>query len=79
VTNGKFDHPIVLPPDEKVKGISIREVWKFKIEDEKLIPREYLSVDESKIGQVVRALKDATNIPGILVYAEKQVNAGGRL
>ena len=67
--------PVVVPKSvPKVAGMSIRENWKFKISNEKLIPREYLKVDEVKIGQVVRALKSATNIPGVEVYNEGTVS-----
>lgn len=67
--------PVVVPKSvPKVSGMSIRDNWKFKITNEKLIPREYLKVDEVKIGQVVRALKSATNIPGIEVYNEGTVS-----
>lgn len=66
--------PVILAkttPD--VQGVSTRKVWKFRIIDANLIPREYMTVDEKKIGGVVRALKDATNIPGVEVYAEDTV------
>ena len=67
--------PVVVPKSvPKVSGMSIRDNWKFKITNEKLIPREYLKVDEVKIGQVVRALKSAANIPGIEVYNEGTVS-----
>ncbi len=58
----------------KVQGMSIRENWKFRITNEKMIPREYLKVDEIKIGQVVRALKGQTNIPGVEAYNEGSVS-----
>ena len=71
-----------IPPVEKltpkVTGISYREVWKVRIVNASQIPREYLVVDESKIGQIARAMKGATKIPGIVVYADKQVAAGSR-
>jgi hypothetical protein len=63
----------------KVAGISMRENWKFRIVNEKLIPREYLKVDDVKIGAIVRALKGATNIPGIEAYNESIINAGRRV
>lgn len=56
---------------EKISGLSFREDWKFEIEDESLIPREYLMVDEIKIRKLVKALQKSTNIPGIRVYADK--------
>ena len=67
--------PVVLPKSvPKVQGMSIRDNWKFRITNEKLIPRDYLKVDEVKIGQVVRALKSQTNIPGIEIYNEGTVS-----
>lgn len=60
-----------------VAGISYREVWKFEIVDANALPREYLLPDMTRIGGVVRAMKDATRIPGIRVYAEKTLAASG--
>jgi hypothetical protein len=62
--------PIYAPPIQKQKGESTRKNWKFEIVDEKLIPREYLMVNETSIRGVVSALKGATNIPGVRVYSE---------
>lgn len=58
----------------KVQGISFTERWKFQIVDASKIPREYLVPDEIKIGQVVRALKGATSIPGVKAYSESGVS-----
>lgn len=58
-----------------VAGQAMKTVWKFKIVDEKLIPREYLSVNETAIRQVVTALKDKTSIPGIEIYSEKSISS----
>jgi hypothetical protein len=56
---------------EKVEGVSFSENWGFDIVDEKLIPREFLLIDEKKIRQIVKALKGSTNIPGVQVKCEK--------
>jgi hypothetical protein len=58
-------------PTAKETGVSFREDWKFRVVDPKAIPREYLMIDEVKIGKVVRALKSASNIAGIEVYSVK--------
>lgn len=70
--------PIVVVKSEvpKMDGISHRSVWKFRISDETKIPREYLKVDEVKIGGVVRSMKGMTAIPGVEVYEEKVISAG---
>lgn len=69
--------PVVLPKTTpKVSGIAAREVWMFRVIDPTKIPRQYLKVDEQKIGQVVRAMKDTANIPGVQIYSEKHIAAG---
>lgn len=65
--------PIVVPKMEQPKGISYRDVWKFRVVDVAHVPREYLVVDETKIGGVVRALKGDTRIEGVEVYSEKVI------
>ena len=52
----------------KAAGISTRDVWKWKVVDAKLIPREFLAPDESKISAWVRNAKGSTEIPGIEVF-----------
>jgi hypothetical protein len=68
--------PIIQREPPKVSGVNFRETWKFEVENEELVPREYLSVDEKKIRAVVNALKGGTQIPGVRVYSEKNLAAG---
>jgi len=68
--------PIIQREALKVSGVNTREVWQFAVTDDSLIPREFLAVDTVKIGKVVRALKGDTAIPGVRVWAEKQIAAG---
>ena len=68
--------PVVQTQAPKVAGVSIPKVWTFEITDEDLIPREYLSVDESRIRRVVTALKGDTQIPGVRVFEQKRISAG---
>lgn len=53
------------------EALVVQETWRFEITDESLLPREYFSPDEKKIGAVVRAMKTATNIPGVRVWSER--------
>lgn len=62
-----------VPDKMDTAGLTVREDWKFSIIDHNLIPREYLIPDEKKIGRIVRAMKEQTNIPGVRAYAEKGV------
>lgn len=64
--------PVVLEnTTPKVDNFRARTVWKFRITDQAKIPREYLVPDMTKIGGVVRSMKEATNIPGVQPYEEK--------
>ncbi len=63
---------ISLPPAvPKTEGISYRSEWRFEVVDPALVPREYLSVDETKIRGVVRSLKGLAKIAGVRVYEER--------
>ena len=66
--------PVVMPKVETPSGISYRTVWKYRIVNASLIPREYYVLDERRIQQRVNSLKGDANIPGIKIYTEKQVN-----
>lgn len=68
--------PVIRREAPKVTGVSFREAWKFEITDPLAIPREYLSIDESKIRRVVQAMKGDTSIPGVRAYPEKILSAG---
>jgi hypothetical protein len=72
--------PVVAPKVEvaaavpKVKGVSGRTGWKWRIKDINLIPDEFWMLDESAIGARVRADKDKTSIPGIEAYPEESTS-----
>jgi len=67
--------PVIVPSAvQRTQGVAARTTWKFRIENEALIPREYLMADEKKIGGIVRAMKGATRIPGVVAYEEAGVS-----
>lgn len=68
--------PVIQREAPKVAGIQPRKQWVFEVVDPNLVPREYMTVDEKKIGAVVRALKGATKIPGVAVREESNIAAG---
>jgi len=78
-----ISEPVYIPPIvlqktvPKVQGVSFTERWTFRVVDADKIPRSYLVPDEVKIGQVVRALKASSNIPGVEAYSEKTVSGRG--
>lgn len=74
-----FTPPVtVAPPTPRVQGVKYVTTWRFRIVDETLIPRQFLSVDEKKIGGVVRAMRGEAQIPGVEVYEDRTIAAGGR-
>ena len=68
--------PIVESKVEKVNGIQTKTIWKFRIIDEKLIPREYLIPNETMLGSVARATKGTLKIAGVEFYSEEVIAAG---
>ena len=68
----------VPPAAPKLAAVSARKVWKYRVVNEALIPRQYLTVDHAAIGRVVSALGGRAKIPGIEVYEETVIAAGGR-
>jgi hypothetical protein len=61
----------VKPAVPVVAGIKARVNWKYRVLDADKVPREYLMLDEVKIGQMVRSLKKAGEvIPGIEAFGE---------
>jgi hypothetical protein len=59
----------------EIKTDGMRKVWKYRITDVNLIPRDYMQPNETMIGQIVRAGKDTTRIPGVEVYFEETLAA----
>lgn len=45
-------------------------VWRYEIEDESLIPREYLCIDDTKVKGVVKS--GIRNIPGLKIFSEQK-------
>lgn len=67
--------PVVARETPKVQGVSTRKVWKFRIKDRAKVPEQYKTIDERKIGGVVRSLGGDADIPGVEVYEEDVIAA----
>lgn len=64
----------VEPNTPKIAGLRQRVVWKYRITEVDLIPREYMMPNEVKIGQAVRDKKTEGHIiPGIVAYYEDAI------
>lgn len=60
--------PIYTGGPRKTKGAAYVPNYQFRVTKFEDIPREYLCVDEKKVGAIVKAMKQMTNIAGIEVY-----------
>jgi len=60
----------VRPEVKKVTNLGIVRRWRWRIVDEKVIPREFLKVDEVKINKYVVEQKDKSSIMGVEVYKD---------
>jgi hypothetical protein len=54
----------------------MRKAWKHRIIDETKVPREYLMIDESKLGAMARATKGTVKVDGVEFYADDVIAAG---
>lgn len=70
--------PVLAPAVGKLTGTSVREAWKFQVENAALIPRQYLMPDEKKIGGYVRAMRAEATIAGVRIWSEKQIATSGK-
>lgn len=57
---------VICPQGEVI----FRRVKKWRVKDEKLIPRDYLTIDEKKVNEAVR---EGREIPGIEVYYDDEI------
>lgn len=57
-----------VPEAPRSAGAAVRDNWEFEVVDPSAVPRTYLTVDEVKIGKVVRALKGQIEIPGVRIF-----------
>lgn len=65
-----------LQPVEAPAGIQYREVWKWRITNAAVLPRDFLCPDTKKIEAHVKAHGQNHNIPGIAVERDTQIAAG---
>jgi hypothetical protein len=68
--------PVFVPPVvleravPKVAGLSTRKNWKFRIVDAAAVPREFLVVDEVRLGKYARAMGEQAKVQGVEFYPE---------
>lgn len=60
----------------KVEGVTKRVNWKFRVTDINAVPRDWMMVDEKRVGEFVRTNKEKAIgvIPGIEAYSEESTS-----
>lgn len=69
--------PVTVVVSKKVieqEGLSIRKIWKARVTDIKLVPREYLMINQPMIDLLARTTKGPCLVPGIECYVEKSAS-----
>lgn len=64
------------PNVEKIKGLSSKKVWKFRVTDESKIPREYTLINEQMLNKIAQATQGKIPVPGVEFYQEEILSAG---
>jgi len=70
-----IDVPVISANVDTPTGISYREKWNAVVIDEKLVPREYLIVNQQALDKVAQATKGSLQIPGVRFDKSKVVVA----
>jgi hypothetical protein len=71
--------PVIAKPIEAVaeiqkpKGISMVSIWKARVLDIDKVPREFLVVDQRKLDDLAKAMKDGFKVDGCEAYEDKSV------
>jgi hypothetical protein len=55
----------------KAEGASTRKIWKARVVDVALVPREFMIVNEKALDAMAKATKGATPVAGVEFYAEE--------
>jgi hypothetical protein len=66
--------PIVTVEAPKIAGLTTRTNWSYEVVDINLVPREYMCVDDKKLGAVIRATKGTLLIPGIKAIMTEKIS-----
>lgn len=60
-----------------VSGISTVKRWTFRVTDAASVPREFLVVDEKKLGAYARAMREGATCAGVEFFAEENLSSRG--
>lgn len=68
--------PIIANPVPKVKGIHETSTWKYRVKNIKIVPREFMMLNDSMVGDFARNTKGKIPIAGIEFYEQTGTASG---
>lgn len=69
--------PVVPRQVPKIAGVSSRKLWKYRIVNPALIPREWMTPNDKAIADYARRMQASASIPGVEFYPDDVVSASG--
>jgi hypothetical protein len=62
--------PVISREPPKVAGLKMPKVWRHRVLNAAIVPREYLMIDETKLQKIATALKESAVVAGVEFYEE---------
>lgn len=69
--------PVLQSNVTAVGGVSTKKLWRYRITNMALIPREYMIVNEKMLGALATATKGAVPVAGVEFYQETVIASAG--
>lgn len=70
--------PIVQATEVRAKGVSSREVWKYRITDIHALPREYMIPNDAMLSAFARSTRGQIPVAGVEFYTEEVLAVSSR-
>lgn len=65
--------PAEYVPKTTAAGTRANTVWRFRVIDPALVPREFLMIDEKKLGEHARTMKEKAQVAGVEFFDEIKI------
>ena len=65
---------VTVAPVEKVSGTAKSKIWKARVVDVSMVPREWMTVNESALNAFARSTKGVVPVAGVEFYAESNLS-----
>lgn len=65
--------PVIAIETEKAEGMSTRELWKYRVVDVAIVPREWMIPNDAMLAGYARSTKGKVPVAGVEFYSESSV------